>query len=87
MRLITELKDKAPSLLVAGAGLQGGGAGHIRSVAPVVATPAADAVSALINLGYPPAQANAAIAAAMEKSGDGARAEDLIRMGLKELAR
>lgn len=86
MRLITELKDKAPSLLVSGAGLHAG-AGQVRTTAPLAPAPAADAVSALINLGYPPAQANAAVASAAEKAGGDARTEDLIRLGLKELAR
>jgi Holliday junction DNA helicase RuvA len=87
MRLITELKDKAPSLLVSAAGLHTGTAGPVRTGIQPIASPPADAVSALINLGYPPAQANAAVASAMEKAGEGARTEDLIRMGLKELAR
>lgn len=83
-RVITELKDKAPSLLA-------GGALHIAAMpgqaASIAASPAADAVSALTNLGYAPAQANAAVAAVMGKAGEAARAEDLIRLGLKELAR
>jgi len=40
-----------------------------------------------LSLGYPPLQANAAISAAMSKAGETARTEDLIRLGLKELAR
>jgi Holliday junction DNA helicase RuvA len=47
----------------------------------------ADAVSALVNLGYPQAQAGAAVAAALREAGDDATPETLIRLGLKELAR
>jgi Holliday junction DNA helicase RuvA len=48
---------------------------------------ARDAVSALTNLGYAHAQAAAAIAAAVGQAGRDARTEELIRLGLKELAR
>jgi len=44
-----------------------------------------DAVSALTNLGYPAAQAAAAVATAMREAGDDASTETLIRLGLKEL--
>ncbi|MBX3536743.1 MAG: Holliday junction branch migration protein RuvA [Chelatococcus sp.] len=83
-RLVAELKDKAPAFGV---------------VDPVVASlagavedrrapqPAADAISALVNLGYGQPQAAAAIAAAMRQSGEDAPAATLIRLGLKELAR
>ena len=47
---------------------------------------ARDAVSALTNLGYAHAQAAAAISLAVGKAGRAARTEDLIRLGLKELA-
>ncbi|MFD0934992.1 Holliday junction branch migration protein RuvA, partial [Methylobacterium trifolii] len=49
--------------------------------------PVADAISALVNLGYPQIQAAAAIAAALKGAGEGAEAKVLIRLGLKELAR
>lgn len=49
--------------------------------------PVADAVSALVNLGYPQLQASAAISAASRAAGEGATTEALIRLGLKELAR
>jgi holliday junction DNA helicase RuvA len=48
--------------------------------------PEADAVSALVNLGYPQVQASAAVSSAMRKAGEGASAEMLIRAGLRELA-
>ena len=47
---------------------------------------ARDAVSALTNLGYAHGQAAAAISAAIGRAGREARAEELIRLGLKELA-
>ena len=47
----------------------------------------ADAVSALVNLGYPQAQAATAVAAALKAAGDDAEAKVLIRLGLRELAR
>ena len=47
---------------------------------------AADAVSALVNLGYGRSEAFAAVAAAAGTLGDGAEAGELIKVGLKELA-
>ena len=47
----------------------------------------ADAVSALVNLGYPQMQASAAVAAAMKSAGEDATTQVLIRLGLRELAR
>jgi Holliday junction DNA helicase RuvA len=49
--------------------------------------PVADAVSALVNLGYGQPQAAAAIAAASREAGEGAETAKLIRLGLKELSR
>ena len=46
----------------------------------------ADAVSALVNLGYQPAQASAAVQAAANMAGDKASTEELIRLGLRELS-
>lgn len=81
-RIVAELKDKMPTLAPAirpGAGLT-----------PVAALPeglaARDAVSALTNLGYAHGEAAAAISAAIGQAGRDARPEDLIRLGLKELA-
>jgi Holliday junction DNA helicase RuvA len=47
----------------------------------------AEAVSALVNLGYAQVQASAAVAAASRAGGENATTEQLIRLGLKELAR
>ncbi len=49
--------------------------------------PVADAVSALVNLGYGQPQAAAAIAAAAQSAGEAADAASLIRLGLRELSR
>ncbi len=87
LRIVNELKDKAPPLafsLAAPAPVGAPGGAKPASPAP---SAGAEAVSALVNLGYAPLQANAAVSAAMTKSGDAARVEDLIRLGLKELAR
>jgi Holliday junction DNA helicase RuvA len=78
-RIVAELKDKMPSLAPA---LRPG-----RGFAVLPEGLAArDAVSALTNLGYAHGEAAAAITAAIGKAGREARAEELIRLGLKELA-
>ena|SRR5208283_1038623 len=81
-RIVSELKDKAvppgtPSMAgVWLAGLDGG--------KPAAAQ---DALSALVNLGYGRSQAMAAVAASVAALGEDAPASELIRQGLKELAR
>jgi Holliday junction DNA helicase RuvA len=83
-RIVTELKDKAPAFAdVDPAVIRLTGAVEDKR-AP---RPVADAVSALINLGYGQPQAAAAIAAAAREAGEGADAARLIRLGLKELSR
>jgi Holliday junction DNA helicase RuvA len=83
-RIVTELKDKAPAYAnVDPAVVRLSGAVEDRR-AP---QPVADAVSALINLGYGHPQAAAAIAAAARSAGEGADTASLIRLGLKELAK
>ena len=83
-RIVTELKDKAPSYAAIDPALvRLSGAIEDRQ-AP---RPAADAVSALVNLGYGQPQAAAAIAAAMRAAGADAEVKTLIRLGLKELAK
>jgi len=85
-RIVAELKDKAPGMLVAGLRVAGRAANGVATASPE-ADAAAEALSALTNLGYQPAQASGAIAAAMKELGEGADTPKLIRRGLKELAR
>ncbi len=83
MRIVTELKNKAPAFAgdAANIGLkQELGEG-------VAAAPVADAVSALTNLGYSRDQAANAVSAALKTAGEGADSAKLIRLGLKELSR
>jgi Holliday junction DNA helicase RuvA len=83
-RIVTELKDKVPKFTsLDPAAVQLSGALE-ENRAP---RPIADAVSALVNLGYGQPQAAAAIAAAARNAGEGADTAALIRQGLKELAR
>ncbi len=87
-RIVLELKDKAPSLSLASIQATPGGAGNATvQLAPAVGNAAAEAISALTNLGYQPMQASAAIAAASKELGTDADVAKLIRRGLKELAR
>jgi Holliday junction DNA helicase RuvA len=83
-RIVTELKDKAPAFAsVDPAAVHLAGAvDDDRAPRPVK-----DAISALVNLGYGPPQAAAAIAAASRDAGEGAETTRLIRLGLKELSK
>ncbi|HXE70139.1 MAG TPA: Holliday junction branch migration protein RuvA, partial [Hyphomicrobiaceae bacterium] len=54
---------------------------------PVAGEAAAEAISALTNLGYQPAQASQAVAVAVNELGEAVDTAKLIRRGLKELAR
>jgi holliday junction DNA helicase RuvA len=83
-RIVTELKDKAPAYASVDPALVrlAGAVEEKRAPQPVL-----DAISALVNLGYGQPQAAAAIAAANRTAGEGASAADLIRRGLKELAK
>ena len=83
-RIVTELKNKAPALCRHRIRHDRAEAGTRRGRR---AGPVADAVSALVNLGYSRDIAANAIAAAMKSAGEGADSPKLIRLGLKELAR
>ena len=83
-RIVTELKAKAPAYAGEAAGTIGLRQELGEGVAPV---PVADAVSALVNLGYSRDMAANAVAAALKAGGEGADSAKLIRLGLKELAR
>ena len=85
-RIVTELKDKAPALSVAGLQGPGGTAAGVAAQVPE-GNAAAEAISALTNLGYNPMQASQAVAVASMELGADADTAKLIRRGLKELAR
>ena len=77
MRIVNELAGKLgnPALAAtAGAPLAKGGA-------------AQDALSALANLGFKPADASAAVAAALADLGDGATLDALVRLALRKAAK
>ncbi|WP_319775115.1 Holliday junction branch migration protein RuvA [Breoghania sp.] len=82
-RIATELKAKAPAFADVDAGVIQANAAIEDKAAP---RPVADAVSALVNLGYGQPQAAAAVAAAQRVAGEDAEASKLIRLGLKELS-
>ncbi|WP_066647358.1 MULTISPECIES: Holliday junction branch migration protein RuvA [Sphingomonas] len=75
-RIVRELKDAAGGVVV--------GAG-VAVAAPKGAS--ADAVSALLNLGFRPAEASAAVAAAEEELGAGAGLDALVRLALRKAAK
>lgn len=76
-RIVRELKDKVGGVAIGAAG-----------AAPIAAAGhAADAVSALTGLGFKPAEANAAVAAAEGELGDGATLDSLVRLALKKAAK
>ncbi|MEP3225124.1 MAG: Holliday junction branch migration protein RuvA [Parasphingorhabdus sp.] len=80
LRIVNELKDKVGAIAtdpIAGAG----GAAHAPS------NNSADAVSALQNLGFKPAEASAAVAAADAEAGDGVTLDALVRLALKKAAK
>ena len=83
-RIVTELKDKAPAYADIDPAIirLSGAVDENRAPRPV-----ADAVSALVNLGYGQPQAAAAIAAASRAAGEGAETKQLIRLGLKEVGK
>ena len=83
-RIVTELKGKAPAFAGEAAATIGFAQELGAGAAPA---PAADAVSALTNLGYSRDVAANAVAVAMKAAGEGADSAKLIRLGLKELAR
>jgi len=83
-RIVSELKDKAPAFAdIDPAVVRLSGALDDARAPRAVA----DAISALVNLGYGQPQAAAAIAAASRDAGEKAETAQLIRLGLKELSR
>jgi len=79
-RIVNELKDKAGALP------GGGGAAGGMGMAMPAGGASADAVSALETLGFKPAVAARAVAAAQGDLGEGAAEGDLIRVALKRAA-
>ncbi|KQT88140.1 Holliday junction branch migration protein RuvA [Aurantimonas sp. Leaf443] len=84
-RIVAELKDRAPAYSGPASGESFGLKREIGE--GVAAAPVADAVSALVNLGYSRDQAAGAVATALREGGEGAPSTTLIRLGLKALSR
>jgi Holliday junction DNA helicase RuvA len=83
-RIITEFKGKPPPMGLFSSGLAAVAGGTAPLAAPTGAR--ADAVSALVNLGYNQADAARAVAQAARDHGEDARDAALIRAALKALA-
>jgi len=75
-RIAMELRDKAGAIDL----------GPSPAAAPKGGA-AADAMSALANLGFRPAEANAAVAAAVAELGEGASLDALVRLALRKAAK
>ena len=80
-RIVNELKDKI------GAAPAGGPIGVGGAVAMPVGNMSTDALSALQNLGFKPAEASAAVAAAEGELGEGASLDALVRLALRKAAK
>ena len=76
-RIVRELKDKVGGIAAS--------LGSATVAAPVGA--AADAVSAMLNLGFRPAEAASAVASAEEELGTGATLDALVRLALRKASR
>lgn len=79
-RIVRELKDRVGAI-PAGGGVAIGG------VAMPSGGHAEDAMSALGNLGFKPAEASMAVAAAVEELGEDASLDSLVRMALRKAAK
>jgi Holliday junction DNA helicase RuvA len=82
LRIATELKDKAPSMM-----LHGEDEGRVAAIVHAPRGPEGDAVSALVHLGYSDARAAEAVARAAQALGEHTEATALIREALKGMAR
>jgi Holliday junction DNA helicase RuvA len=82
LRIATELKDKAPAMM-----LHGEEDGRTAQIAHAPRGPEGDAVSALVHLGYSDVRAAEAVARALEALGGHAETSILIREALKGMAR
>lgn len=76
-RIVRELKDKAGGIVL---GTPGGSR-------PAPSSAGGDAVSALLNLGFRPTEASAAVAAAEEELGAGVSLDALVRLALRKAAK
>ncbi len=87
-RICSELKDRLPEALSVPAETAAALAAQAPSglVEEEASAEAKDAISALVNLGYPKTQAASAVASAIKEAGEGADAARLIRLALKGLA-
>jgi holliday junction DNA helicase RuvA len=81
LRIVTELKDKAPAMMLRGHDEEG----TVVAIAP--RGPEADAVAALVKLGYSQGQAAESVAKAANDLGDAAQVDVLIRESLRALGR
>lgn len=81
-RIVTELKDKAPAMMLRGHAEEGPAA-----ATAVPRGPEADAVAALVKLGYSQMQAAEAIARAARDLGERAPLDALIRESLRAMVR
>jgi Holliday junction DNA helicase RuvA len=81
-RIVTELKDKAPSMALQ-RGADAGERAALQAPRPVES----DAIMALVKLGYSPMAAGEAVARAGASIGDTAPLETLLRESLRQLAR
>lgn len=86
-RIVSELKDKVPGLTIGHHDIPSGGASAASANGAPMGIAFSEALSALTNLGYNPAQASAAVAVAAKELGEAADTAGLIKRSLKELAR
>ena len=77
MRIVNELKDRAGGVILGSGG----------AAAPIAGSHGADAVSALLNLGFRPGEASSAVAQAEAELGPDATLDSLVRAALKKVAR
>ena len=76
-RIVRELKDKVGAVAIGPSGV----------AIAAASGAAADAVSALGNLGFRPAEASTAVAAAVDELGESAGLDALVRLALRKAAR
>lgn len=76
-RIVNELKDKAGGVAL------GGGTPGVAAAGGA----AQDAISAMLNLGFKPAEASAAVNAAADELGTGATLDALVRLALRKAAK